>query len=531
MKSQSDYEELIKAGKLDITTREAVENEADHEARKAEPGEYALTYLQHVLLLRAANTITTVLLKDNKTTTDTTTGEKFNVIDDATAQKIRREWRKRNIRIDRLENIVSVLHGDYYMLCISTAYHPPINSPGFSLFACVDGMETGGFLSYENFPQIYDQSSRKEQREALGLPDKVKYLFTAEKALLEQIAPLIVTKQSVAPHIPKDIVILKDKITHKYLNNEYEYDNGVRTTTRTPSAGEKKDDMPFTFVTRTTASLEHLPAGATLGGKFTVTKFHNDVFNAIISFCADCKNWPLTLYDGGICEHIKISNTQENRDKVNEVMLNFGGDWLTIDSASTSEQFGFERKKISDNVVSFLVEETIIPTKDGTTTVRKYYIKNIPILLYYNTLMRNSNGASQILRLPRSVLARPQELDETEGKKRATSYNTQANRDLKMYLAQRVKAIPAISNVILYETIFDELGITGDTASARNKKSDTRKHVRQILNTFKKEKLIKGWYEETPDGKRITIDKNGNAPRGTVSRAIIVTVWKNCTTV
>lgn len=512
MKEKSDYEELIKAGVLDITTREAVEDENDHKARNAEPSEYALTYLQHVLLLRATNTIETVLIQRPTATKDATTGEKINIIDPGTAQTIRKEWRKRNIRLDSLRRICDVLNGNYYTLYISAAYQPPTKSFGFSLFACVDGVEMGGILNYDEYPQIYSHKTRKEQREALRLPESAKFLFSVERASIEQIQRLLTDKQQQAAHRPQNYIIPKDNITRKYMENRLPYDQQRKV---------KTGDAKHTLVTRSTTSLKTTQPGVTMGKQFTVTEFHDSVFNAICSYAIECeerKAWPLVFFDGGICETLGISNTQQNRDRVYKVMLDFISDTLTIDSATTSDQYGFSRRTLKDTIVSAIIEEGSIKTQYGEGTTRKYTMKNIPLLLAYNQLLRVNNGAAQLLRIPQTTLIAPQESGETK------IYNTKSAHDLKIYLAERVKSIPQISNRILYDTIFDHLGIKGDTPSVRNKKSDTRKRVRQIMNTLKKEKIIKAWHEETAEGKPVKIDKNGNAPRGTVSRVIIVKV-------
>lgn len=182
----NDFDELIKTGAIDITTREAVENESDRDARAAEPDAYALTYEEGLTVIRAHNIIETVLIQNDFITVDETTRTRVFTLNPDSTQKIIDAFIARGLDPDDLHALADrVLSGNWYTLLLSSQYSPGKGKgPGFFLIANVNGKRDEGILRIEDYPAVYDGSSRTAQRDALKLPKDAGFLFSAEQDTL-----------------------------------------------------------------------------------------------------------------------------------------------------------------------------------------------------------------------------------------------------------------------------------------------------------------------------------------------------------
>jgi len=179
-------DELIKRGMLDITSLEAAENDQDKLRREAEPNAYVLTYNEAVTLNRAYNIFDAVALQKNAVTVDSTTRQRVTTIDDSLKEAVKASITEHGIDLASLQSLVDrVYEGNFYTLELSSKYYPSPDKVGFHLVAQIDGHRQSGILTIEDFPIVYEPDhSRTEEREALGLPANVRFLYSGEHSIV-----------------------------------------------------------------------------------------------------------------------------------------------------------------------------------------------------------------------------------------------------------------------------------------------------------------------------------------------------------
>ena len=231
----TEFDELIKTGAVDITTRESVEDEADRDARAAEPGAYALTYEEAITVKRAHNIIETVVLQNDFVSYDTTTRTRTFILNPESTQKIIEAFEQRGFDADELYLLADrVLSGNWYTLIISSQYSPGKGKgPGFCLIANVNGKRDEGILKIEDYPAVYDGSNRAAQRDALKLPRDAGFLFSAEWADLETLRQVCDRQMFIEERIgylqPYDLMPNSASLTFvsRIFNSPYVWDKDL----------------------------------------------------------------------------------------------------------------------------------------------------------------------------------------------------------------------------------------------------------------------------------------------------------------
>lgn len=220
--------ELHKAGLVDLMARENVpEDDKERKEREAEADTYALTYDESRTVLWAYNIFDAVIVLNGFIETDPTTGQKFRLINPDSTDKTIHEFIQRGLDPDELYSLADrILSGNWYTLLLAANYTPEdAKGLGFSLIANIDGKRDEGILKIEDYPAIYDGSSRTAQREALGLPKDAKFLYSAEWDILE----LLLTICNPQPVIEEKIGYLSPysmmpnaasfNLVSRYINN------------------------------------------------------------------------------------------------------------------------------------------------------------------------------------------------------------------------------------------------------------------------------------------------------------------------
>lgn len=185
---EGDVYELHKSGLIDLMARSTVpEDEQDRKNRDAEADAYALTYEEGRTVLWAYNIFDAVIVLNDFIETDATTGQKVRVINPDSTDKTIQAFIERGLDPDDLYSLADrVLTGNWYTLLLSANYTPDdVRGLGFSLIANVNGVRDEGILKIEDYPAIYDGSTRTAQREALGLPQDAKFLYSSEWDILD----------------------------------------------------------------------------------------------------------------------------------------------------------------------------------------------------------------------------------------------------------------------------------------------------------------------------------------------------------
>lgn len=194
----TEIDEMIKNGDIDITTIEAVENEADKRRREKEPDAYALTYDESVTILRANNIFEAVALRNGYITIDDTTGSRVYSMDDTVSELTIAAFRDHGIDADELKTLIDrVYDGDFFSIMLSSSYEPEPGKMGFSMMSQINGVKQSGILKIEDYPTIYTSTSRTEEREALGLPPSAKYLYGAEYSIVSLLRHIFYTGEEI----------------------------------------------------------------------------------------------------------------------------------------------------------------------------------------------------------------------------------------------------------------------------------------------------------------------------------------------
>lgn len=255
-----DVDELIKAGDIDITTRAAVEDMADRDARAAEPDAYALTYEESITIKQAHNTVETVLIQNDYITTDETTGARAFVINPESTGKIMDAFAARGIDPDEIYTLANRVLADNWFTFIPVGAYSA-GKEELYLVANVNGKRDEGILHSEDYPAVYDGSSFTAKRDALKLPKDAGFLFTAELDFLTTLRQVCNPQLSIEekigrlspyatmpnaasfttvsrfmhnPHItPKDATSTKEDVTFMQGENDHEYKTIITTPNTT----------------------------------------------------------------------------------------------------------------------------------------------------------------------------------------------------------------------------------------------------------------------------------------------------------
>lgn len=194
----TEIDEMIKNGDIDITTIEAVEDEADKRRREKEPNAYALTYDEAVTIHRANNIFETVALRNGYITIDDTTGSRVYSMDDTVSKLTIAALKDHGIDTDELKTLIDrVYDGDFFFITLSDSYEPEPGKIGLSMMYQINGVKQSGILKIEDYPTIYTSTSRTEEREALGLPSSAKYLYSAEHSIVSLLRHIFYTGEEI----------------------------------------------------------------------------------------------------------------------------------------------------------------------------------------------------------------------------------------------------------------------------------------------------------------------------------------------
>ena len=135
-------------------------------------------------------------------------------------------------------------------------------------------------------------------------------------------------------------------------------------------------------------------------------------------------------------------------------------------------QEGSVYKNLSEFVYnSYLLPAVRTTAKLNGTRVTCFHILMTPPLYDY------ANRKNQISRIDLNLIGLPFKTD-SDGIKR----ETQTSMMLKHYLMRRIIAIKNLSNIILYETVYEEIGVEKATKFV---KFDVRKKIKEILSSWK----------------------------------------------
>lgn len=483
--TENSLYDLIKAGELDITTREAVEDELEKARREAEPAAFALTYDESRTVIRAVNVLDTLLILNDED-------------DDKAEALLPNALESRGIIMEQIVEMAErVYTGNWYTFLLSSEYRPSTDRVGLVLDAYVDGEYRHGILPIEDFPAVYDpKATQDEKRVALGLPENAKFVTTAERDIMgifrgKSLKTTNTDNQKLG-NPPRVIAYPKGIVVREYFDNKIPYNDTHTIYTKMRDGTLAKSYASL--------SLTNPLPGVEITGAKDKTPDHDMVYRIICSYWLSGQT---RFSDAGICKSLYQANTPDKRDYYHNLIMDMMGDMIKVDMGSVGSYYGVEKWTKTGHVLPIEIDDMVVPNMYGEHPFRIYRITQEPIYLSYSRLM------NQIARYPRAALDTPVN-------------KTSDILTLHLYLLDRLASIPKMSRVILYDTIFEHLGISTDKKAEMKKKSNLRSKIRIMLNDWKKRKFIKGWHEETADGKRVEIDKDGKAKRGVSSHCIVI---------
>lgn len=279
--------------------------------------------------------------------------------------------------------------------------------------------------------------------------------------------------------------------------NAGEFDLVVSNATK-----KRKEITAYTMITYTGDE----ETGVTIT-EFNLTEYERQVSDAIISLWLEAtkEKLPPTFTTDAIFRAMPGGGDKPNpgqKSAITRTIERLRRIHITVDATEEMRKRGViqpgETMRFDDFYLSATRAE--YKTKNGGQTVHAYHIHAEPVILSYSKL------TNQLLTVPAKCLA-------VEKVKKGIASGeivkmTADRQAMTGYLLRRIAVMkrdrknkkPCQSDIILFETLFDAVGLTGQS---RDKALDNRKFCYQVLDYEAATGYIKG-YEEQTQGRKVT---------------------------
>lgn len=275
-------------------------------------------------------------------------------------------------------------------------------------------------------------------------------------------------KEALKSIIPKNYYISNNK-----LSNEITKDLLNKGTVPLAVINSNKKGEILTY-----NSLTYDNENISITGQHEFTAYDRAIHNAVCSLYAAGNDivTPAMVYRAvnGMSEQEKVSpqameavRNSLNKSRFMRLKVNYTEE-------AKARNIDIAKAEIDSN----LLEARVITIEAGGHKVDAYRIHEMPVLYEY------AQQTKQIISVPLKLLS-------TKGATR----NTEEIIPIKEYLIRRIEIMKndkSMSNKILYETIFDEVGIEHPN---KKKSFDIRTGIKAILNLWRSKKYIKDFRE------------------------------------
>lgn len=229
---------------------------------------------------------------------------------------------------------------------------------------------------------------------------------------------------------------------------------------------------------RTYNSLTYEGKDISITGRYEFTAYDRAIHNAICSLYAAGNDivTPAMVYRAvnGMSDNEKVS--PQSIEAVRNSLDKSRFMRLKVDFTEEAKTRNIQVDKAA--IDSSLLQASVITIEAGGNQVDAYKIHATPVLYQY------SQRTKQIISIPLGLL-------DTKGAIR----NTEEIIPIKEYLIRRIEIMKndkVMNNKILYETIFEEIGIINPS---RDKSYDLRRGIKAILKLWKSKEYIKDFKE------------------------------------
>ena len=284
----------------------------------------------------------------------------------------------------------------------------------------------------------------------------------------EAVAQILTALQ--AARIPAQMVRPIDAITQKLFNGGFE--PGIKEPVY---SGEKGKHNGEPIEALAAISLTDLPPNVQLSRE--MTPFDNAVFNAIVSlFEAGTFVFTTSKVYQTMTGQTLTRPTDEMRQQIEESIARLSFTRIMIDSKTVGEAYRMEFKR-SAQVLEIRDLAVKFENQLGSIEETAFRITARPLLMEYAAQLKQVQRYSPL------------------------EFNTPVRKSpdiiiLQNYLLFRIHAIPKLSTKILYDSIWEQMGLDS-SKSLYTRKKRLRKYVKTMLDYWKQCGLIAGWTEET----------------------------------
>ena len=276
--------------------------------------------------------------------------------------------------------------------------------------------------------------------------------------------PTEINSGSIPLKKPLNIPALKDTANNK---DKFKDQHGVLKE-------NKKENLIIAPII--TLSLKELPRAVELSSN--IEPFDNEVFRAVCSL-QEMGNKTFTGHD---IYRVMTMNSKAMASKNTLALINNSWNRLTnvamyIDTGNVGDAYNFVRWKSDRRIIEGRSDTVIVQNQHGFFETTVYTVFEEPILKTY------ASHLGQIGRYP------------------AKWFNTPISKTPEILIIQtamldHILAIPAVSNHILYSTLFSRVNINKASSGAeRAKKSRLRTQIHRILDYWVKCNVICSWRE------------------------------------
>lgn len=281
-----------------------------------------------------------------------------------------------------------------------------------------------------------------------------------------------------AARIPAQMIRPIDAITQTLFNNGLE--PGIKENIYSGPATKAKVNGKIAKVPIEAAaalSLTDLPPNVQISRE--MTPFDNAVFNAIVSLYED---GTFVFTASKVYQTMTGQNgtrpTEEMRQKIEESIARLSFARIVIDSKTVGDAYSIEFKR-SAQVLEIRALSVKFENQAGHIEETVFRITARPLLMEYANLLNQVQRYS------------------------ALEFNTPVNKTpdiitLQNYLLFRIHAIPRLDSHILYDAIWENIGIAQENKSSLyTRKKRLRSYIKTMLDYWQGMGIIAGWTEET----------------------------------
>ena len=327
--------------------------------------------------------------------------------------------------------------------------------------------ELGKLVSPEKHEELkkmldeFQSATSENTAEALKTAFEEKF-FTSEKY------PDASEIEFLRSILPDNFYISNNKLANEMIKDFVSKGNKELVVIKTPKKGE--------IITYN--SLTYDDKNINISGRHEFTAYDRTVHNAVCSLYA-AGNEVVTssmvyramngMSESEYIKPVTLESVTNSLDKSRFLKLQ-------VDFTDEARARGLHVDETT--IESYLLAAKKIKVRTGGTILEAYKILDKPVLYQY------AQQTKQILSVPLKLL----------DTKKATR-NTEEIIPIKEYLIRRIEIMKYSKNMgnkILYETLFEEVGIENPS---RDKSFDLRKGIKAILELWKNEKYIKNFEE------------------------------------